>query len=96
MKVLQQEHAGLPTGPNILRLPNGRAAAAIPKVRRSTEAAAASRSLPRCIGVQISLGGVRRSFAVSPGLKSIAADESASQSWSVYYNAAHVDGDARN
>ena len=32
----------------------------------------------------------------SPGLKSVTADAPASPSWSVYYNAAHVDGHTRN
>ena len=66
MKVLQLEHAGLFTGPNILCFPNGRAAAAIRRFAGAPEALKRRALHHAFIGAGLSLGGVRRSFAASP------------------------------
>src|SRR5437879_12828204 len=65
MKVLQLEHAGRFTGPNIVfSFPNRPRSGRDPKVRRSDEGAEASRPSPPVQWRAVFLGGVRRSFAV--------------------------------
>src|SRR5947209_11602999 len=63
MKVLQLEHAGLFTGPNILWFANGRAAAAIRRFAGVPEPLKRRALHYTFIGAELSLGGVRRSFA---------------------------------
>jgi len=70
MKVLQLEHAGLFTGPNILWFANGRAAAAIRRFAGVPEPLKRRALHYTFIGAELSLGGVRRSFAASPWRKS--------------------------
>src|SRR6266704_392427 len=70
MKVLQLEHAGRFTGPNIVfSFPKRPRSGRDPKVRRSDGGAEASRPSPHVQWRAVFLGGVRRSFAVSPWRK---------------------------
>src|SRR5712691_8573827 len=75
MKVLQLEHAGLFTGPNILCFPNGRAAAAIRRFAGLTQQPSSRDPHQALNGARVLLGGVRRSFTASPGAELSHADE---------------------
>ena len=66
MKVLQLEHAGLSTGPNIVLFLNGRAAAAFRSFAGVAKEPQRYDLHHTFNGAQVLLGGVRRSFAGSP------------------------------
>jgi hypothetical protein len=66
MKVLQLEHAGRSTGPNIVFSQNGRAAAAIRRFAGVTKKPKPRELHHTFNGARVLLGSLRRSFAASP------------------------------